>query len=165
MNKNILLSVLIISCSLWSWGLSAGTSSNKTKSGGIAFTCPAAKWSGLKSNFYYHLTLVHITTQDKKIVKLAQEAIKAYVVANVPLKNRYRSLSWIKPGMQGINSLFFKGEVDDFKLKLHNHLMQDPIISNYISPYIDAHVDVRGDFSKKLYNRFTVDHIIERKTP
>jgi hypothetical protein len=42
--------------------------------------------------------------------------------------------------------------------------MQDPTISAYISPYRGPHVDVKGDFSQKLYNRFTVDQIIERKT-
>ncbi|MCE2982406.1 MAG: hypothetical protein LW832_02455 [Parachlamydia sp.] len=139
--------------------------SYKSNTGGIAFTCPAAKWSRLQSDFYYHFTLTHISTQDQKIVKLVQKAIKSYIVAKVSLNNGHRSLSWIQPETHGMNSLFFKGEAADFKLNLHNHLMQDPIISTYISPYIDPHVDVKGNFSKKLYKSFTVDNIIKRKTP
>lgn len=133
--------------------------------GGTAFTCKAAKWSGLKSDFYYHFTLTHITTQDQKIVKLVRKTIIAFIQTEVPLKNNHRSVSWEQPGIQGKKSLFFNGEAADFKLKLHKHLMQDPEISIYISPYIAAHVDVRGDFSKKLYKTFTLDQIIERKTP
>ncbi len=141
------------------------TSQKKKQTGGIAFTCPAAKWSGLQADFYYHFTLTHITTQNPTVVKHARKTIQAYIASNVPLKNGHRSLSWIQPGTRGVNSLFFKGEAADFKLNLHNHLMQDPIISPYISPYISAHVDVRGDFSKHLYSSFTVDQMIERKTP
>ncbi len=143
---------------------STSTTTQKTKqAGGTAFTCPAAKWSGSSSDFYYHLTLTHITTQDPNIVKLVRKTIQSFVAANVPMKNGHRSLSW-KQGTQGVSSLFFKGEAADFKLDLHNHLMQNPAISPYISPYIGAHVDVRGDFSKKLYSSFTVDQLIERKT-
>lgn len=164
MNKNLIL--LIITGFLLIFNTSSATNSHKSKNtGGTAFTCPAAKWSGRQSDFYYHFTLTHITTQDKKIVKLVHKAIKSYIAVKVPLKNGHRLLSWIKPGTQGVNSLFFKGEAAAFKLNLHNHLMQDPIISTYISPYIGAHVDVQGNFSKKLYNSFNVDHIIERKTP
>jgi hypothetical protein len=135
------------------------------KTGGVAFTCPAAKWSGLKSDFYYHFTLTHITTQKPKIVKLVRKAVVDYITATVPLKNNgHRSLSWIQPGTKGLGSLFFTGEAEDFKLDLHNHLMQDPIISTYLSPYRAAHVDVNGNFSKKLYDAFTVDQIIERDT-
>lgn len=134
------------------------------KTGGMAFTCPAAKWSGLQSDFYYHFTLTHITTQDPKIVKLVRKAIKEYIAAKTPLNNGHHSVSWIQPGTRGVNSLFFTGEAAEFKLNLHKYLMKDPIISSYISPYIDAHVDVKGNFSKKLYNKFTVNQIIERKT-
>lgn len=132
---------------------------------GTAFTCPAAKWSGQKKDFYYHVTLTHITTQDKKIVKYVHNKIESLINSTIPLTNGHRSVSWIKPGMQRNRSLFIKGEIDDFKLELHNHLMQDPKIAAYISPYIDAHVDVIGNFSKKLYKTFTFDQIVERKTP
>lgn len=137
----------------------------EVNAGGTAFTCPAAKWSGQQSDFYYHFTLTHITTQDKKIVKLVRNAIKSFVESEVLLNNKHRSVTWKKPGTPGAKSLFFKGEAADFKLNLHNSLMQDPMISPYISTFINAHVDVRGDFSKKLYKAFSLDHIIERKTP
>lgn len=119
------------------------------KTGGVAFSCPAAKWSGLQSDFYYHFTLTHITTQDPKIVQLVRKTIKEYIAAKIPLNSGHHSVSWIQPGTREVNSLFFKGEAAEFKLNLHKHLMKDPIISSYISPYIDAHVDVKGNFSKK----------------
>ncbi len=166
------LQLALVFCFLITCSICAGTSHTPKqmtppkikKTGGVAFTCPAAKWSGLQSDFYYHFTLAHITTQKPKIVKLVRKAIENFVTT-VPLKsNGHRSLSWIPPGTKGASSLFITGEAADFKIDLHNHLMQDPIISIYLSPYRAAHVDVNGNFSKKLYDAFTVDQIIERET-
>lgn len=134
-------------------------------SGGTAFTCPANKWSGIKTDFYYHFTLAHIKTQDPKIVLIVRNAIKDYISDHIPKTGGHRSLSWDQPGKPGKFSLFFTGEAADFKRDLHDHLMQNPVISPYLSSFISAHVDVRGDFSTKLYREFTVDQIIERKTP
>lgn len=135
------------------------------QSGGTAFTCPAAKWSGQKSDFYYHFTLTHISTRDKKIVKLARKIIDGYINTEVSKgHNGRRSLSWYQVST-GKNSLFIAGEVEDFKQNLHNHLMQDSTLSPYISSYKTSHIDVQGNFSKKLYDKFTIDQIIERKTP
>jgi hypothetical protein len=134
------------------------------ESGGIAFTCPAAKWSGKTADFYYHFTLAHITTQNPKVAKIVRQAIEEYINTHVPLTQGHHSLTWNHPGKPANSSIFLSGQVADFKLKLHKHLMNIPTIKPHISPYIAPHVDVQGDFSTKLYETFTADQIIERPT-
>lgn len=108
----------------------------------------------------HHLTLVHLWTNNPKIINKAVSKIKNLILNNQYLSQdvRGRKVVSYTLGNVGPNSTWLNGDVEKFKNSIYTYLKRDPKLAPYMSPYRNAHVD-RYNQNLNLYPVFRVENL------
>jgi hypothetical protein len=107
--------------------------------------CPAGPRIG---GFRPHFTLTYIKAE--KLRPVVHGLAWEYTLRKVSKNDGYRTLSARPLRKWGENSLYIEGPLEEYKRGLRDHLVRF-VVQGALGDYRRAHVDVRGDWDRPLY--------------
>jgi hypothetical protein len=113
---------------------------------GCAFVCPVSA-----QNKKWHMTLTYVKTRDPNVLKKVHELTVNFIKENV--KND--SIPRGNLTVMGPNSVLLGDEAEKFKKGLHEKLISNPEVKNYID-YRKAHVDINAGNKNNSINAKTM---------
>jgi len=114
---------------------------------GSAIMCPAGPRI---AGFRPHFTITYVENMSLKSV--VARHVREYTIRHVLKSGRYRALPARPLRQWGSNSFYIEGPLEDFKRGLHEHLSW-AVGEQALGDYRRAHVNVRGDWDRPVYER------------